>query len=136
MDIKQLFFWRKQPAEMQQPVDSEKSGHGQKFVPAADNILRQRIIDAMRTVYDPEIHINIYDLGLIYHIEIDDENRVGIEMTLTAPACPVAEILPAQVETVVRAVPGVKDVNIKLVWDPPWDQSRISETARLELGLL
>ena len=98
--------------------------------------LKQKIIDALRTIYDPEIPVNIYDLGLIYVVHIDDHNVVNVQMTLTAPACPVAGTLPGQVENVLREVEGVRDASVELVWDPPWDQSRMSEDARLTLGLL
>jgi FeS assembly SUF system protein len=101
----------------------------------ADAPLRDRIIAAMRTVYDPEISVNIYDLGLIYGIDIDAQGKVDIDMTLTAPGCPVAGILPVQVEDAVRAVNGVRSVHVELVWDPPWDQDRISDEAKLSLGL-
>jgi FeS assembly SUF system protein len=101
----------------------------------ADAPLRDRIIAAMRTVYDPEISVNIYDLGLIYGIDIDAQGKVDIDMTLTAPGCPVAGILPGQVEDAVRAVDGVRSVHVELVWDPPWDQDRISDEAKLSLGL-
>ena len=100
-----------------------------------DAPLRDRIIAAMRTVYDPEISVNIYDLGLIYAIDIDDQGQVEIAMTLTAPGCPVAGILPRQVEDAVREVDGVRDARVTLVWDPPWDQDRISDEAKLSLGL-
>ncbi|MCW9025346.1 MAG: DUF59 domain-containing protein [Gammaproteobacteria bacterium] len=97
--------------------------------------LQQKVIAAIRTVFDPEIHVNIYDLGLIYRVSISEEAIVDIDMTLTAPACPVAEILPQQVVTAVKSVEGVKDAKITLVWEPPWNQERISEAARLELGM-
>ncbi|HEY9150074.1 MAG TPA: SUF system Fe-S cluster assembly protein [Gammaproteobacteria bacterium] len=100
-----------------------------------DTPLRERIIAAMSTVYDPEIPVNIYDLGLIYAIDIDDKGKVDIDMTLTAPGCPVAGILPRQVEDAVRAVDGVQEARVTLVWDPPWDQDRISDEAKLSLGL-
>jgi FeS assembly SUF system protein len=100
-----------------------------------DAPLHERVIAAMRTVYDPEISVNIYDLGLIYRIDIDEDGKVEFDMTLTAPGCPVAGILPRQVEDAVRAVDGVRDARVTLVWDPPWDQERISDEARLSLGL-
>jgi len=92
------------------------------------------VMNALRTVFDPEIPVNIYDLGLIYGIKVDDAGAAQIRMTLTAPSCPVAGILPGQVETAVRAVPGITDVKVELVWDPPWDRSMMSDVARLELG--
>jgi FeS assembly SUF system protein len=96
--------------------------------------LQRKSIDALRTCYDPEIPVNIYDLGLIYGLEVEPSGRVLIRMTLTAPNCPVAGTLPAEVEARVRAVPGVTDVRLDLVWDPPWDRDRMSESARLQLG--
>ena len=98
--------------------------------------LRERVEDALRQVYDPEIPVNIFELGLIYGIDVSEEGAVQIRMTLTAPNCPAAGAMPGEVESRVAAVEGVKDVTVELVWDPPWDQSRMSEAARLELGLL
>lgn len=98
--------------------------------------LKPAVIEALKRVFDPEIPVNIYDLGLVYEILIDEGNRVHIKMTLTAPNCPVAEDMPAIVRDEVLKVEGVKDVNVELVFDPPWDQSRISEAALLDLGLL
>ena len=98
--------------------------------------LRPDIIDAIKTDYDPEIPVNVYDLGLIYDIAINPDRQVSIKMTLTAPACPVAGILPGQVEAVAANVRGVSDASVELVWDPPWNQERISEEAQLTLGLL
>ena len=102
----------------------------------SDAALEQRVITALRSVYDPEIPVNIYDLGLIYVVHVDDRNVVNVQMTLTAPACPVAGTLPGQVENALREVEGVRDAYVELVWDPPWDQQRMSEDARLTLGLL
>ena len=98
--------------------------------------LRERVEDALRQVYDPEIPVNIFELGLIYGIDISEEGAVQIRMTLTAPNCPAAGAMPGEVESRVAAVEGVKEVTVELVWDPPWDQSRMSEAAKLELGLL
>ncbi len=98
-------------------------------------VLRDHVIDALRTVYDPEIPVSIYELGLIYKLDVDPQGRVEIDMTLTAPACPVADILPGEVEEKARAVPGVTEVKVELVWDPPWTPDRMSEAARLELGM-
>jgi len=89
----------------------------------------------MRKVYDPEMPVNIYELGLIYGVEVSDEGNVAIQMTLTAPNCPVAGTLPGEVEKAVRAVPGVNDVKLELTFDPPWTKARMSEAAKLELGL-
>lgn len=97
--------------------------------------IRGTVIEALETVFDPEIPVNIYAMGLIYGIEVSEDGRVKITMTLTSPMCPVAESLPAEVEAKVRAIPGVRDAEIDLVWDPPWDPSRMSEAARLQLGM-
>ena len=94
------------------------------------------VVEALQTVYDPEIPVNIYDLGLIYDVDVDEDGSVSIEMTLTSPACPVAGTLPPEVEARVRDVPGVTDVDVELVWEPPWTPERMSEVAKLELGFL
>lgn len=99
------------------------------------NILAAEVIKMLRTIYDPEIPVNIYDLGLIYKISIND-NFVKIEMTLTAPGCPVAQTFPGTVEEAVRSIAGVNDATVELVWDPPWTQDCMSEAAKLTLGLL
>jgi FeS assembly SUF system protein len=98
--------------------------------------LRQPIIDALRTVHDPEIPVNIYDLGLIYTIDIAQNADIHIDMTLTAPACPVAGMMPVMVKDAVQRVDGVGDVQVELVWDPPWSQDKMSEEALLALGML
>ena len=98
--------------------------------------LKARLVDALRTVYDPEIPVNIYDLGLIYRLDADAQGVVEVDMTLTAPACPVAGTLPHEVGRVIDAVPGVTDATVRLVWDPPWTQERMSEEALLQLGML
>jgi FeS assembly SUF system protein len=108
-----------------------------EHAPAPDpETLRQPIIDALRTVHDPEIPVNIYDLGLIYTIEIGEDADVHIDMTLTAPACPVAGMMPVMVKDAVQQVEGVGDVDVELVWDPPWSQDKMSEEALLALGML
>ncbi|MEE9303389.1 MAG: SUF system Fe-S cluster assembly protein [Thiotrichaceae bacterium] len=104
--------------------------------PPDHETLKNWIVDAIKEIYDPEIPINIYDLGLIYNIDITDDFFVTINMTLTAPACPVAEIMPAQVKDAVKAVKGVSDAKVKLVWDPPWSKESMTEEAMLQLGLL
>jgi len=101
----------------------------------AQQALEEKIIEQLKSVYDPEIPLNIYELGLIYDIDIDPENRVHIRMTLTAPACPVAGSLPPQVEAQVESIPQVKSATVELVWDPPWSRDMLSEAARLQLGL-
>ena len=98
--------------------------------------LLDRIVAALRTVYDPEISTNIYDLGLIYAIDLVEENDIAIKMTLTAPACPVAGVLPGEVARAVEGVAGVGRCQVDLVWDPPWTREKMSEEARLELGML
>ena len=102
----------------------------------AQRALEATVVEVLRTVYDPEIPVNIYELGLIYEIAIDPENRVNVKMTLTAPGCPVAGSLPGEVEKKIESIPQVKDGEVELVWDPPWDKSRMSESALLDLGLV
>ena len=97
--------------------------------------LHADLVAALKTVYDPEIPVDIYELGLIYQIDVDDERNIDIKMTLTAPGCPVAGEMPGWVENAVSAVPGVGQVNVKLVFDPPWDLSRMSDEARLALNM-
>ena len=103
---------------------------------SADAGLEERIVAALRTVFDPEIPVNIYDLGLVYGLDVAPDGAVAIRMTLTAPACPVAGIMPGLVESAVRQVAGVTAVNVELVWDPPWTKERMSEEARLQLGMM
>jgi FeS assembly SUF system protein len=98
--------------------------------------LRMRVIQALRDIFDPEIPVNIYDLGLIYALDVSDDGAVQIRMTLTSAACPVAQTFPETVECAVNAVPGVTEASVELVWDPPWSREMMSETARLELGML
>ena len=98
--------------------------------------LRERIIEQLKTVYDPEIPVDIYELGLIYEVAVDDEGRAAIRMTLTSPMCPAAEMLPPEVESKARSVEGVSSVQLDLVWDHPWTPDRMSEAARLELGMV
>ncbi len=97
--------------------------------------LTDDIVAALKTVYDPEIPSDIYELGLIYRVEIDDARNVAIDMTLTAPGCPVAGEMPGWVENAVASVPGVQDVKVNMVFDPPWDQSRMSDEARVALDM-
>jgi FeS assembly SUF system protein len=98
--------------------------------------LRPRIVDAVCSVYDPEIPVNIWELGLIYGIDIDSERRVHVQMTLTAPGCPSAQALPLEVERRVRDVEGVADVFVEVVWEPAWSPERMSDAAKLQLGML
>jgi len=97
--------------------------------------LTPSIVKALSTIYDPEIPVNIYDLGLIYDIIVDASSAVGIRMTLTAPACPAAQVLPEQVRAAAAAVPGVASAVVDVVWDPPWDRDRMSDAAKLQLGM-
>ena len=98
--------------------------------------LYERVIDALKEIYDPEIPVNIYDLGLIYGVDITDDGHVAVTMTLTTPHCPVAESMPGEVELRVGSVPGVGLADVNLVWDPPWDPQKMSDEAKLELGML
>ncbi len=99
-----------------------------------DTELKDRIISALKEIYDPEIPVNIYDLGLIYRIDIDENAIVHLDMTLTAPGCPVAQTFPIQVADAIRAVDGVEDVVLEMVWDPPWSVERMTEEAKVALG--
>ena len=101
-----------------------------------EETLKQKVIERLQTVYDPEIPVNIYELGLIYEVQILPVNNVQIVMTLTAPGCPAAQSLPFEVEQKVKEIEGVNDVHVSLTWNPPWDRSRMSEAAQLELGML
>jgi len=116
-------------------VDDVKSDSGQVSTIPAEELdrLTDDIIAALKTVYDPEIPVDIYELGLIYRIDIDDSGTVDIDMTLTAPGCPVAGEMPGWVENAVSTVEGVGDVRVKMVFDPPWDMSRMSDEARVAL---
>jgi FeS assembly SUF system protein len=98
--------------------------------------LYEAVVDALKDIYDPEIPVNIYDLGLIYRVEVTPENHAIVTMTLTTPHCPVAESMPGEVELRVGSVPGIGDAEVNLVWDPPWDPSKMTDEARLELGML
>ena len=97
--------------------------------------IKNRVIEEVKKIYDPEIPVNIYELGLIYKIEVDDKNKINIDMTLTSPNCPVAESLPKNVKENIMKVEGVSDVNLNLVWEPPWNKDKMSEAAKLELNL-
>jgi FeS assembly SUF system protein len=108
-----------------EPDRNEPGGH-----------LQQAVVDALKSIYDPEIPVDIYELGLIYDVAISEDGDAIVTMTLTTPHCPVAESMPAEVEMRVLSVPGIRDAEVKLVWDPPWDPSKMSDEARLELGML
>ena len=118
------------PAETESELET-----GPEVTGGGDPELRSRVIAALKEIYDPEIPLNIYDLGLIYRIDIDSDTNTSIDMTLTSPNCPVAESLPGEVENAAKTVEGIGDVQLELVWDPPWDMDRLGEAGRLELGL-
>ena len=118
------------PAETESELET-----GPEVTGGGDPELRSRVTAALKEIYDPEIPLNIYDLGLIYTKQIDPDTNTSIDMTLTSPNCPVAESLPGEVENAAKAVAGIGDVQLELVWDPPWDMDRLGEAGRLELGL-
>ena len=97
--------------------------------------IKNKVIEEIKKIYDPEIPVNIYELGLIYKVEVNNENKVEIDMTLTSPNCPVAESLPKEVKDNIMKIKGVSDVNLNLVWEPPWDKEKMSEAAKLDLNL-
>ena len=97
--------------------------------------IKSKVIEVVKKIYDPEIPVNIYELGLIYKIDVDEKNKVNVDMTLTSPNCPVAESLPNEVKENIKKVEGGSDVNLNLVWEPPWDKDKMSEAAKLELNL-
>jgi FeS assembly SUF system protein len=106
-----------------------------ELTPIETSLLREQVIDQIRTVYDPEIPVNIYDLGLIYGVEVTPEGRADVRMTLTSPACPAAQSLPPEVEQKAASVPGITEARVEVVWDPPWGMEMMSEEAKLELGV-
>jgi FeS assembly SUF system protein len=118
-----------------EPQSSDLQTAGMVNDPAMADALGPAIFDALRTVYDPEIPVNIYDLGLIYDVIVDAASAVGIRMTLTAPNCPAAQWLPSQVQERVRGVEGVSEAKVDVVFDPPWDKDKMSDAAKLQLGL-
>ena len=128
-DAKSLFDFL--PAEMPDFDEVERPEPGE-----SDPALLEKVTEALKTVQDPEIPVNLIELGLIYELMVKRDGTVYIEMTLTTPACPVAGSLPSQVQEAVRAVEGINDVRVKVVWTPPWTPDRMSEEAKLELGLL
>lgn len=129
-----MFRWARLAKTQEQPEPLPAAAPAEQ--PAVGEDLEAEIVAALRTVNDPEIPVNIYDLGLIYEVDISLGGQVDIRMTLTAPACPVAGMMPGMVEAAVRRVPGVSDVQVELVWDPPWTRDRMTEEAQLQLGLL
>lgn len=118
---------------MPQPVESAAT---KKLTSIERSVLESEVVEAIRTVYDPEIPVNVYDLGLIYNIVVDDEANVEIVMTLTSPMCPVAEILPGEVELAAGAARGAKSVKVELTWDPPFSLDMVSDEVKLMLGLI
>ena len=142
-------------ARVEDAVDTEEESAGEKLARKRDYLdgflkkkpegtgetgtggeLQQAVVDALKEIYDPEIPVNIYDLGLIYGVEVSEDKDVVVTMTLTTPHCPVAESMPAEVEIRAGAVPGVRDAEVTLVWDPPWGPEKMTDEARLELGML
>jgi len=121
----------------QPPEPPDGTSHTGDLVPDAERTqaLTPAIVDAIRTVFDPEIPVNIVELGLIYDVAVDAAGTAGVRMTLTAPGCPAAQSLPGEVAQKVKAVPGVTDAKVDVVWDPPWTKDRMSEAAKLQLGL-
>ena len=117
---------------------AESSSPESRLVEAPESMraVGERIVEQLKTVYDPEIPVNIYELGLIYKVTLDEAGAATIRMTLTSPMCPAAEELPPEVESKARSVEGVTDVALELVWDPPWSPALMSEAAKLELGML
>jgi FeS assembly SUF system protein len=99
-------------------------------------VIEAEVIEALRGCFDPEIPVNIYELGLIYEVKVEPSGNVAVRMTLTSPSCPAAQSLPGEVQERVKAIPGVADVSVDVVWEPPWDPSRMSEAAKLQLGML
>lgn len=132
---KRLMVLNQAPAEAPSRYVLEDEGnHPSEAV--EPQVLEERVIAGLRTVHDPEIPLNIYDLGLVYRVGVSPERRVEVDMTLTSPGCPVAGVLVRQAHDAMRKIPGVATVRTELVWDPPWDRSRMSDAARLALGLL
>ena len=129
-------------AKPRKPVAQREAPAGIREVPSRAEAarraeaIREELIQRLRTVFDPEIPVDIYQLGLVYDVSVDDAGAARIQMTLTSPMCPVAEELPIEVETRVRSVEGVTSVQVELVWDPPWNPDMMSEAARLELGMI
>jgi FeS assembly SUF system protein len=119
------------PPVEQRPLQTAGMTHD----PQKSAVLMPLIVKALSTVFDPEMPVNIYDLGLVYDVIVEASSNVGIRMTLTAPACPAAQFLPGQVKKAVEAVPGVADVKVDIVWDPPWSRDRMSDAAKLQLGI-
>lgn len=126
-----------EPAPVPAPAPAAEVAAGAVPVnPVSKLDLEARVLEAVRMVYDPEIPVNVHELGLIYDLQVSPEGNVAIQMTLTAPSCPEAGFIPGRVETAVRGVEGVKDAKVELVWEPQWTPARMSEAAKLQLGIL
>ena len=125
-------------ADAPEPQIQDPKPAGAAFAPDPLNTLKFKplVVEALSKVFDPEIPVNIYELGLVYDIDVDDAANVQVRMTLTAPACPAAQTIPVDVERRVREIPGIGDVKVLVVWDPPWTRDRMSEAAKLTLGML
>jgi FeS assembly SUF system protein len=140
MNLRNLFRDSKSKAKTQDspasPPDSQAARPSPSVPTQSVEVTQDQIIDVLRMVYDPEIPVNIYEIGLVYGIEIKPHGNVVIQMTLTSPGCPVAGSLPLEVEDRVLAIPGVTSVYVDLVWDPPWTPDRMSDAAKLQLGML
>jgi FeS assembly SUF system protein len=125
------------PARKRDYLDGFLNAQPAEVAPGAPGgEIYESVVGALREIFDPEIPVNIYDLGLIYGVEVAEDGAVVVNMTLTTPHCPVAESMPAEVELRVEAVPGVRHAEVNLVWDPPWDPQKMSDDAKLELGML
>ena len=120
------------------PENSVESPPENSAASSADtgNPLREQVVDVLKTCYDPEIPVDVYELGLVYRVEVDDAGKVEVDMTLTSPACPVAGTLPPEIEQKIGRVEGISSVRVDVVWDPPWNPDRMTDAAKLRLGLL
>lgn len=127
---------KENPPENKQEPEIEAKNEGPPLSKQEKRIIHDLAADKIREIYDPEIPVNIFELGLIYDIDVDDYGRIMVSMTLTSPHCPVAETMPGEVEMRVSEVPGAGKVQVALVWEPPWDMSMMSEAARLEMGFM
>ena len=125
-----------QPLRIDPPSPAPPAGGGPAQQTPRQREIEIKVLGVLRTIYDPEIPVNIYDLGLIYEVKVDETDAVNVRMTLTAPACPVAGSLPGEVEAKIEAIPEVRTANVELVWEPPWSKDRMSESAMLDLGFL
>ncbi|MCB8874994.1 SUF system Fe-S cluster assembly protein [Acidisoma silvae] len=126
---------QKPDATDDQAVHHAWTPDGEVAPPVSDSVSEDSVIEAIATVYDPEIPVNIYELGLIYAVDIADDGKIKVEMTLTAPGCPSAQELPVMVREAIMVVPGVTACDVETVWDPPWDMSRMSDEARLAMNM-